>query len=724
MDKKENKKYRSIVLIIFLVLVIFGVLITNNIKTKGHSITSTSLYDNIPILYVSGFEYEKFNHFFADSFEINDEEEHYFVIERDEKAKECLLVFGAPIVKDEYVTVEFSDEEGNTLDSQRYPIDKTGNCALIDNITENAKIMYIELNNSFNLRRIVFCNPYSNNSRKITFAIIYFIIISIIGLVLFITKPLCNTVVKIYDHVVNYKVPSVKKPIFYILGSFGLSLIIIKLISMINQNITDFNFKSILFCFLILLGFSHIVFNRKMLKSNIALYSAIIIFLVGGMYALLEPVSDGVCWDDETHATLSFKLANMVDKRESLAEVELVYGFLDTIYNKTIYNRHYSEYSNNQIDYIDEQNFFFKRDEGIASLQIINIVYIPFVVGHMISQGLSLPHHICYIIGKLFNLLFFTLICYWAMKVFPGSKICILFISLIPTVLFMAGGYSYDPWLICLILLAYAMIFNCRNKSENEIQVRDFILIPFIFSFAILAKPVYFVMIIPAFFISINKFKNKKTCIIYRLVIIGSIVLPFVSLIINNILNPGIGDTRGGDDVNATEQISFIMNNIPFAIKVFVKFLINYLNPFMEGHNYLNNLGYSGEVEGWIITLVVILLGFILNSDREVINIKFIEKILWIFVYICVAGLCAVSMYVYYTGVGKSTVEGCQGRYILPMLFPLLYVVTNNKKCVTFVNKYRGIINIVFIILLFLINVFCIWRGCLLYYSNSVVVYD
>ena len=81
-------------------------------------------------------------------------------------------------------------------------------------------------------------------------------------------------------------------------------------------------------------------------------------------------------------------------------------------------------------------------------------------------------------------------------------------------------------------------------------------------------------------------------------------------------------------------------------------------------------------------------------------------------------------MYVYYTGVGKSTVEGCQGRYILPMLFPLLYVVTNNKKCVTFVNKYRGIINIVFIILLFLINVFCIWRGCLLYYSNSVVVYD
>lgn len=716
MDKTENKKYRSIVLIIFLVLVIFGVLITNNIKTKGHSITSTSLYDNIPILYVSGFEYEKFNHFFADSFEINDEEEHYFVIERDEKAKECLLVFGAPIVKDEYVTVEFSDEEGNTLESQRYPIDKTGNCALIDNITENAKIMYIELNNSFNLRRIVFCNPYSNNSRKITFAIIYFIIISIIGLVLFITKPLCNTVVKIYDHVVNYKVPSVKKLIFYILGSFGLSLIIIKLISMINQNITDFNFKSILFCFLILLGFSHIVFNRKMLKSNIALYSAIIIFLVGGMYALLEPVSDGVCWDDETHATMSFRITNMVDKRESFADIELVYGFLDTIYNKTIYNRQYSKYSNNQVDYIFEQNFFYERNEGLASLELKHVVYFPFVIGEIISQGLGLPHHICYIIGKLFNLLFFTLICYWAMKVFPGSKICILFFMMIPTVSIMAGGYSYDPWLIGLLLLGYALFYQCRNKTENTIQVSDYILIPFIFSLGIIAKPVYFIMIVPAFLISSNRFKDKKTCMIYRIAILCSIILPFIYLIINNILNPGVGDTRGGDDVNSTEQIKFIINNIPFAIKVFVRFLSGYLNPFMEGHNYLNNLGYSGEVSGWLLTLIFILLGIAINSDGSLIKFYIKERVLWLFVYICIGGLCALSMYIVYTGVGSSTVAGCQGRYLLPILFWVLYILLNNSIISKKTIKYNNGINTFLTICLFLVNVYCIWKGCVTLY--------
>ena len=43
------------------------------------------------------------------------------------------------------------------------------------------------------------------------------------------------------------------------------------------------------------------------------------------------------------------------------------------------------------------------------------------------------------------------------------------------------------------------------------------------------------------------------------------------------------------------------------------------------------------------------------------------------------SALMASALYVSYTAVGSNTIEGCQGRYLLPLVIPFLALFFNSK---------------------------------------------
>ena len=85
--------------------------------------------------------------------------------------------------------------------------------------------------------------------------------------------------------------------------------------------------------------------------------------------------------------------------------------------------------------------------------------------------------------------------------------------------------------------------------------------------------------------------------------------------------------------------------------------------------------------------------------------------------YIGVGVVAAVSMYVVYTPVGTNDIYGCQGRYLLPAIFPVLFIITRFSGK-TFVKDWIGErnINICFMALMIAFSLQGLWQNCIMLY--------
>ena len=65
-----------------------------------------------------------------------------------------------------------------------------------------------------------------------------------------------------------------------------------------------------------------------------------------------------------------------------------------------------------------------------------------------------------------------------------------------------------------------------------------------------------------------RKFEDAKQRKIFYAMVIGASLFLMATFVMPMIIGgPGTGDARGGADVNATEQVKFILNN-PFCNKI------------------------------------------------------------------------------------------------------------------------------------------------------------
>ena len=88
-----------------------------------------------------------------------------------------------------------------------------------------------------------------------------------------------------------------------------------------------------------------------------------------------------------------------------------------------------------------------------------------------------------------------------------------------------------------------------------------------------------------------------------------------------------------------------------------------------------------------------------------------------VLVYIIIGALAAMSMYIGFTAVGLDTVAGCQGRYIIPALFPTLFVLTRFSGR-TYVKNFvkEENINCLAVSVLALFALYGVWVNCVKLY--------
>lgn len=308
-----------------------------------------------------------------------------------------------------------------------------------------------------------------------------------------------------------------------------------------------------------------------------------------------------------------------------------------------------------------------------------SISYAPMSFGLWLGRALQLPFTVIYCFGRFFNLLSYTIITYIAIKVIPAKKTLLCTLALIPTTLFMAASYSYDPWMISWIFLGVALLIRELSEPCTAISRSSWIGMLICFFLALSPKAVYFPVLGLLLCMPATKFERSETRSHYYLSVIGMGVLAVVTFVIPYLSTGGAGytDSRGGDSVNAALQIATILKDPLAYIKMLGNFVFNTYLSISNSGGYFFQLGYAGDLRlivPFVSSVPAMYLLIISVVDSDAVSsclTSFKRRVYVAFIGLSAVVLIATAMYVAFTPVGLNTVNGCQFRYLLPLMFPV-----------------------------------------------------
>lgn len=710
-----SKKYVVSLALVELVLLLFLLIIINSIRTKGAEVNYSTHTVGDVLCGNQGFDID------GNTFKQMIADQRYATFYHYNGADEFVIVFDSYADKDYPVTIWEMDETGTVLKEYNSSLNEDCRWIFLDDIDTKTSLISIGIDKDFCVYEIISATSYSNSVIKPLLIVATIMVLLIILLVLAKVRVAEDKIVALYDSVVSmtHNKRILKKIIIHLVEFFisiVLSVVAIRIIELSKLIDVHSNYKTyLLLTFIVYIVFL-CIYDRKQFSKRIELLGLVIIFTTTSFYAILEPSSNGVSWDDEFHFERASAVSHIIDGKKSFSDVDIRHYYQAVALDRATYSKESSNKFNEMVDFFEDRGYFTRFDRKVISYAYI--VFLPMSIGMTIARGLTLPYHVCIIFGRLFNALFVALCCYFSMKKLKYGKIIVLLVALIPTLSFMSGSYSYDPWLIVFCLLGFSYIFGERQIPDDKMSWSSIVLIPLFFWLANLMKLVYFVLAIPAYFISGKKFKNVWQSLIYKALVTLSIVLPFIIVALSNIINAGSGDARGGEAVNQASQLDFIKENIQYVVGVVFEFLKGYLNPLVIGNQRMHYLGYNGIIPGYLITLIIILIGACLHhGDNKKTAFPIWYRLGMIVLYIGVAVICAVTFYAAFTPVGADYIAGCQARYLLPVTFPLLYVLTRIP-IKTYVLEKVGEhnVNMILCFLMFMINAYCVWKGCVIYY--------
>ena len=286
-----------------------------------------------------------------------------------------------------------------------------------------------------------------------------------------------------------------------------------------------------------------------------------------------------------------------------------------------------------------------------------------------------------FLLGEFANLLIYAVVCFQAIKKLNSGKMILTVIALFPTNLFLATSYSYDYWVTCFSFLGMAYFISEMQEQDKPITRKNTIIMCGSFFIACLPKLLYAPALLIPFFMHKTSFSKKEHrkylgfCTAALVLLLGMLLLKSLTTISNG------GDMRGGAEISSYGQIQYIFA-APFTyMKTLFKFLMQYLS-FGNMGAYIVNFAYLGT--GVCSGAFIFLMLFTAITDKKRYDKyrgNLVLKIASILFYVGMAALIATALYIDFTPVGSEQILGCQARYLIPLLFPLMSLIGNPGVC-------------------------------------------
>ena len=287
-------------------------------------------------------------------------------------------------------------------------------------------------------------------------------------------------------------------------------------------------------------------------------------------------------------------------------------------------------------------------------------------------------------LAKFTSILTCALVIYFGIKRLKSGKYLFACVALIPSCMLLGTSFSYDYWVTAFIIYAYACFVSELQKKDEKISSETIFLMLSAMILGCGPKMIYFALVFPMLFIGKHKFETKKDKNRYSLLCLGALLFVFVSFALPFFLNVGGStDIRGGADVNSGEQFIFIFSN-PFKYAgILIRFMCDYV-ALDDMTAQVINFSYMGTpniIYGTIVVLLILFTAFVDKSEDLYPGRTRLALISFATCFAQIA-LVATALYISFTPVGHGTVNGCQYRYLFPVMIPFFYFLGSGKvKC-------------------------------------------
>jgi len=305
------------------------------------------------------------------------------------------------------------------------------------------------------------------------------------------------------------------------------------------------------------------------------------------------------------------------------------------------------------------------------------IPYAPQVLGIIVGKIFDASPLLMIYLARIFNLLFFTFLAFFAIKKTPVQKWIFCLLCLTPTNVFQVASASIDAFTygICFLTIAYFLYFAFEENSElkNVDIVKLFVLS----LLAVLSKNAY--IFLPLLFVLIprRKFGSTRTFLTafftLFIVSVGSVIA--WSYVIKSIYLP----YRIDMPMSPAEQAAFILSQpFNFIRMVITDYIFNFRFYFDSFFGQLTWLDLYVPTVLPVFIFVVLMFVALLDKNLTV-NVTKSSKFIFVAIIVGTAFVISALLYMSWSPIRGEVIEGIQGRYFIPVA-PLFFLLFYNRK--------------------------------------------
>ena len=411
---------------------------------------------------------------------------------------------------------------------------------------------------------------------------------------------------------------------------------------------------------------------RKTLRTQPEYHFLLLCLSIGFLFCYYIPHTGLNSWDEEYHYNQAL-IASYVDEQRITAQDDLpIYLNGSDVFDMT---------GGGLAEIHDRQDDLYRA--GAMSTRYGHVV-IPSIpesingLGLYLGRVLGLRYYQILVLGRLAGLLAYALAGFFAIRKLKSGKMIAAVVMLIPTSLFLTGSYNYDIYVTGFTLLGLSYYIAQWQTRDRKLTLVDTVIMVGAIVFGCIPKMVYFPLLWMLAFLPRDKFRSAKEHWLYLGLLAGATAFLILSYIGPQILRSGsaIGgeDSRGGDNVSASGQISFILSNPGEYLEILWKHLRDqWLNP-RNASALLTNVAYYGITTHEHLFLILMMVTAFTDkseADRGLVHRPLAHAAgLGLSFVAMIAALS--SMYIMFTPVGQATINGAQYRYMIPVIYPFL----------------------------------------------------
>lgn len=365
--------------------------------------------------------------------------------------------------------------------------------------------------------------------------------------------------------------------------------------------------------------------------------------------------------------------------------------------------------------------------------------FVPQALGITVARLMKLNMLQTFYLGRLFNLAFYVVCVYIAIKNAPVHRLLFGVLATLPIFMQQAASFSYDCFIngLTFVIIAYMMKWI---HDDKPIEKKDFI-IAFIANLLIAPiKVVYSLFSLMYWFVPENRFGSKKNKIIGTLIITAPAMYELIVLLapltfrvfrkifehifvtasvarvyaeevtnnVNKMLNEHIIPYHADGEIYT---FSYVTDHPLEMLELFARTVRYSLKTWFYASFGRALSGNTLILPTWIVhSLLAILVACSIREERtaESVWFKIITIITCIFAGLMMVGGMLISWteveQVVIEDYGGPIIQGIQGRYFSPLL-PYLFLIPHNKK-IKISQKFDSYILYIFVLLVFEVVVY------------------